>query len=45
MAERDYASVAELRGSMSQQNVPDPTAYERANYVQELRSYTSPFPV
>jgi dihydroorotate dehydrogenase (fumarate) len=39
MAEREYESVAQLRGSMSQRNVPDPTAYERANYIQELRSF------
>jgi len=43
MDEREYDSVAQLRGSMSQQNVPDPTAYERANYVKELRSYSARF--
>jgi hypothetical protein len=25
---------------MSQRNVPDPTAYERANYMRVLSSYT-----
>jgi dihydroorotate dehydrogenase (fumarate) len=43
MQEREYASVAELRGSVSQRSVPDPSAFERANYMKTLRSYSSPF--
>jgi dihydroorotate dehydrogenase (fumarate) len=43
MQEREYASVAELRGSVSQRSVPDPTAFERANYMKTLRSYASRF--
>jgi dihydroorotate dehydrogenase (fumarate) len=39
MSEREYDSVAELRGSMSRKNVPDPQVYERANYYQVLHSY------
>jgi dihydroorotate dehydrogenase (fumarate) len=39
MSEREYDSVAELRGSMSRRNVPDPQVYERANYYQVLHSY------
>ena len=39
--ERDYASVAQLRGSVSQRAVADPTAYERGNYVKTLRSWSS----
>jgi dihydroorotate dehydrogenase (fumarate) len=39
MAEREYGSVTELRGSMSRRNVPDPQVYERANYYQVLHSY------
>jgi dihydroorotate dehydrogenase (fumarate) len=35
--ERDYDSVDQLRGSMSQWAVPDPNAYERANYIEVLR--------
>ncbi|MCC6877278.1 MAG: dihydroorotate dehydrogenase-like protein [Sandaracinaceae bacterium] len=35
----DYASVAQARGSMSQQRVKDPSAYERANYIRVLESY------
>ncbi|MBZ4193586.1 MAG: dihydroorotate dehydrogenase-like protein [Candidatus Contendobacter sp.] len=34
-----YESVAQMKGSMSQQNVADPTAFERANYIKTLESY------
>jgi dihydroorotate dehydrogenase (fumarate) len=43
MAERDYISVAQLKGSLSQQSCPDPSAFERANYMKTLKSYTSEF--
>ncbi len=43
MSEREYASVRQLQGSMSQRAVADPNAYERANYVRTLKSYSSPF--
>ena len=39
MLERDYESVAQLRGSVSRGNVPDPQVYERANYYQVLHSW------
>ncbi len=39
---RGYASVAQLKGSMSQQNVADPTAFERANYIRVLESFRAP---
>jgi dihydroorotate dehydrogenase (fumarate) len=32
LAENEYASVAQARGSLAQHSVPDPDAYERANY-------------
>ncbi len=32
----------QLKGSVSQQHAIDPSAYERANYVQVLDSYSSP---
>jgi dihydroorotate dehydrogenase (fumarate) len=32
-----YASVDEARGSLAQRAVPDPDAYERANYLQVIR--------
>jgi dihydroorotate dehydrogenase (fumarate) len=37
----EYASVAQMRGSLSQRNVPDPEAFERANYMKALVTYTS----
>jgi dihydroorotate dehydrogenase (fumarate) len=40
MEEHEYESVSQMCGSMSQQNVPDPAAYQRANYMRVLRSYT-----
>ncbi len=41
MAERDYASVEQMKGSLSQQACPDPDAFERSNYMKALRSYSS----
>src|SRR5947199_312392 len=38
-------SLAEIKGIMSQQNCPDPSAFERAQYVRGLSSYTSLFPM
>jgi dihydroorotate dehydrogenase (fumarate) len=38
--EHEYKSVEQMRGSMSLAAVPDPTAYERANYLKVLRSYS-----
>lgn len=40
MEEREYVSVNEMRGSMSQRSVPDPEAFVRANYMKVLQSYT-----
>ena len=40
MVERDYDTVAELRGSVSRGNVPDPQVYERANYYRVIHSWT-----
>ena len=39
MTEREYASIAQMRGSMSQQHVGDPAAFERANYMRTLQSF------
>ena len=44
MAEREYDSVDQLRGSVSARGVGDPAAYVRANYLQALTSYSSTFP-
>jgi len=42
MEEREYESVAQLKGSMSQQNLPDPGAFARAAYLNALDSFTPP---
>jgi dihydroorotate dehydrogenase (fumarate) len=39
MEEHEYESVSQLRGSMSQKNCPDPTAFERAQYMRAVSSY------
>ncbi len=43
MSEREYASVAQMKGSLSQQSCPDPDAFERANYMKTLATYTSQY--
>ena len=39
MTAREYASVAQMIGSMSQQNCGEPAVFERANYLKTLDSY------
>jgi dihydroorotate dehydrogenase (fumarate) len=39
---RGYASVEQMKGSMSQKSVADPTAFERANYIRVLESFRLP---
>ncbi len=39
MQEHEYNSVKQMKGSMSQKSVADPTAFERANYMKALNSY------
>jgi dihydroorotate dehydrogenase (fumarate) len=43
MREREYESVAQMKGSLSQRSCPDPDAFERSNYMKALKSYTSEF--
>jgi len=43
MQAHEYSSVAQLRGSMSQERVADPTAFQRANYLRLLESYRNPY--
>ena len=42
MQEREYASVAQLKGSMSQQNLPDPGAIARASYIRMIEKFEPP---
>jgi dihydroorotate dehydrogenase (fumarate) len=39
MEEHEYESITQMRGSMSQQNVAEPAAFERANYMKVLASW------
>jgi dihydroorotate dehydrogenase (fumarate) len=41
--EHEYASVEQLKGSVSQANVADPLAFARSNYMQMLVDFTSPY--
>ena len=38
--EHEYGSVQQMCGSMSHDSVPDPSAFERGNYMKVLSSYT-----
>jgi dihydroorotate dehydrogenase (fumarate) len=38
---KEYASVAQLQGSMSVRNYADPSVFHRGNYAKALTSYTS----
>ncbi|MGD0516240.1 MAG: dihydroorotate dehydrogenase-like protein [Thermoguttaceae bacterium] len=40
MEEKEYDSVEQLKGSMSQENCPDPEAFARGNYMKTLISYS-----
>jgi len=42
LEEREYVSVAQLKGSLSQQNSPNPSAFARAAYLHVLDSFTPP---
>ncbi|NMM24866.1 MAG: dihydroorotate dehydrogenase-like protein [Phycicoccus sp.] len=42
-AESGFESVAQLKGSVSQRNVADPSAFERANYMSTLIGFTNSF--
>jgi dihydroorotate dehydrogenase (fumarate) len=40
LEEHEYESVRQMRGSMSAQSVAEPAAFERANYMKVLSSYS-----
>jgi dihydroorotate dehydrogenase (fumarate) len=39
MEEHEYESVEQMQGSMSQRHSPDPSAFERAQYMRAVSSY------
>ncbi len=42
MEEKEYDSVAQMKGSMSQKHLPDPSVLARANYVHVLDGFRPP---
>jgi dihydroorotate dehydrogenase (fumarate) len=40
MEEHEYESIRQMRGSLSRRAVPDPSAFERGNYIKTLSSFT-----
>jgi dihydroorotate dehydrogenase (fumarate) len=43
LAEHEYVSVEQIKGSMSLRKVPNPVAYARANYAKLVTSFSSPY--
>lgn len=39
MEEHEYESVAQMRGSMSQRSCPDPSSFERAQYMKAISAF------
>ncbi len=39
LEDREYHSLRQMKGSMSQRHVADPTAFERGNYIKILEHY------
>jgi dihydroorotate dehydrogenase (fumarate) len=39
MKQREYVSIKQMQGSMSQKSVKEPAAFERANYMNVLNSF------
>jgi len=39
MVEHEYDSIQQMQGSLSQQKVSTPTAYERSNYIKALKTF------
>jgi dihydroorotate dehydrogenase (fumarate) len=44
MTDHDYVSIRQMQGSMSQQSVAEPAAFERANYMRALNSFDNRLP-
>jgi dihydroorotate dehydrogenase (fumarate) len=45
MQEHEYESITQMQGSMSQQSVSEPAAFERANYMKALNSFDNRFAI
>jgi dihydroorotate dehydrogenase (fumarate) len=40
LEEHEYNSIAQLKGSLSQKNCPDPSAFERAQYMRAISQFS-----
>jgi dihydroorotate dehydrogenase (fumarate) len=45
LEQHEYESIEQMQGSMSHKNVAHPAAFERANYMNVLNSYSMGLPV
>ncbi|MDF7801180.1 dihydroorotate dehydrogenase-like protein [Pontiellaceae bacterium B1224] len=43
MESKEYESVEQMKGAMSQQSVANPAAFERANYIKALEEYKTQY--
>jgi dihydroorotate dehydrogenase (fumarate) len=43
MESREYESIGQMKGSMSQKSVDNPETFERANYIRILEGYENPY--
>jgi dihydroorotate dehydrogenase (fumarate) len=41
MEEHEYTSVEQLKGSLSQRHCPDPAAFERAQYMRAVGTFSA----
>jgi len=39
MEDKEYSSIRQMKGVMSQQSVAEPAAFERANYMKSLSTF------
>ena len=42
LEEKEYQSVEQMKGSLSQENSADPSAFERSNYIKTLTTFIGP---
>jgi hypothetical protein len=42
MEDHEYKSIGQMQGSMRHRSVPNPTVFERINYIRTLGSYVPP---
>jgi dihydroorotate dehydrogenase (fumarate) len=42
MEQHEYHSISQLKGSLSQKNCPDPSAFERAQYMRAISAFPAP---